>query len=216
MLHCIKWHHIFNSNTVPTSNKDTMKHNFSWCSTRNTILTCCVKQRSLRTSDWDVHSQDFIMPPNIGFQRHPHCPNCCKIFCLSSSVPTCRDCTVCQSSWCCMQAISLLVTPATIWSPVYPNLLGTLAWSYSWQILIWSNSVAVLPSFTWHGSRIRNPTPLSLSLTHPRTTHTQTHTLSLSLFCPMSRLFSIPPMPDSLPDNSVLVLVLHMSDPFWQ
>ena len=48
------------------------------------------------------------------------------------------------------------------------------------------------PSFTLQGPRIRN-------FTH---THTQ--------FCPISWLFSIPPVPYSLPDHSVQVLVLQM------
>jgi len=61
--------------------------------------------------------QDFIMPPSIRLHRHPHCPNSCKIFCQTSSVLTCRNCTVCQCSW-----YWLLITPATIWSPIYPNL----------------------------------------------------------------------------------------------
>ena len=34
-----------------------MKHNFSCCSTRRTTLTCCVKRRSLRTSDRDDPSK---------------------------------------------------------------------------------------------------------------------------------------------------------------
>jgi hypothetical protein len=47
-----------------------------------------------------------------------------------------------------MQDISLLITPATIWSPVYPNLWKCLGresglFIFLTQILIWSHSVAV-------------------------------------------------------------------------
>jgi len=57
MFHCIKSQHIFNSNIVPASNDGTMKHNYSWCSTGSTTFTCCVKWRSLQTSDQDDHSK---------------------------------------------------------------------------------------------------------------------------------------------------------------
>jgi len=49
VFHCRKWQHIFDSNIVPASNDGTMKHGFSWCSTRSTPLTCCAKRRSLQT-----------------------------------------------------------------------------------------------------------------------------------------------------------------------
>ena len=57
MFHCIKSQHILNCNIVPVSNDGTMKHNFSWRSTVSKTLTCCVKQRSLRTSDRNDHSK---------------------------------------------------------------------------------------------------------------------------------------------------------------
>ena len=92
--------------------------------------------------------QDFIMPPNIWTHWRPQSPNFCKIFCQTSAVLTCRKCTVCQCSWWCMQGISLLITPATIWSPIYPNLSMSLVrdsgvFIFLTQILIWSYSVAV-------------------------------------------------------------------------
>ena len=121
MFHRIKWQHTFlDSNIVPASNDGTMKYNFSLCSKESITLTCRVKQRSLRTSERQPQ-QDFIMPPNIRLHRHQHCPNTYKIFCLTSSVLNHRNCTVCQTMFM-MQGISLLITPATIWSPIYPNL----------------------------------------------------------------------------------------------
>ena len=144
--------------------------------------------------------QDFILPPNIRLHRHPHWPNSCKIFCQTSSVLTCRNCTVCQCSWCSMEGISLLITPATILSPFYPDLWmcpvrDSGLFTFLAQILIVPIQLLYFPSFTEHGSRIRN--------------FTHTHTLSLSLF-PIPWLFSIPPVSCSLFDQSVQVLVLHM------
>jgi len=194
MFHCIKWQHIFDSNIVPASKDGTMKHNLSWCSTGSTMPYETEKFINI----WPRRQQqDFIMPPNIRLHRHPHCPNSCKIFCQTSSVLTCRNCKVCQCSWCCMQGISLLITPATIWSPIYPNLWMRLVRDsgliiFLTQILIWASSVAV------HSQ-------LYLAWIHDKELHTHTH------FCPISWLFSFPPVPYSLHDHSVQVLVLQMT-----
>jgi len=136
--------------------------------------------------------QDFIMPPNIRLYRHPHWPHSCKIFCQTSSVLTCRLC-----SWCCMQGISLLITSATVWSPISPNLWMCLVrdsglFLFLRQILIWSYSVAVLSQLQW-------------ALIQDKEFHTHRHTLLSNI------LFSIPPLPYSLLDHSVQVLVLQMT-----
>jgi len=66
----------------------------------NTTPTCRVKQRSLRMSGRDDRSKTSYCHLILG-------SNSCKIFCQTSSVLTCRKCTVCQSSWPCMQGIAL-------------------------------------------------------------------------------------------------------------
>ena len=48
--------------------------------------------------------QDFKMPPNIRLYRHPHCPNSCKILFQTSSVLTCRNCTVCETMFMMLYA----------------------------------------------------------------------------------------------------------------
>jgi len=116
--------------------------------------------------------QDFTQPPTIRLHRHPHWPNSCKIFCQNSSVLTCINCTVCQCSWCCVEGISLLITPATILSPFYPDLWmcpvrDSGLFTFLAQILIVPIQLLYFPSFTEHGSRMRN--------------FTHTHILSLSL-----------------------------------
>jgi len=57
--------------------------------------------------------------------------------------------TLRQYSWCCAEGISLLITSATIWSPIYPNLWMCLVrdsglFIFLAQILIWSYPAAVL------------------------------------------------------------------------
>jgi len=136
------------------------------------------------------------MPPNIRLHRHQHCPNTYKIFCLTSSVLNHRNCTVCQTMFM-MQGISLLITPATIWPLIYSNLWMCLIrdsgrFIFLMQILIWSYSVAVLSQ-------------LYLAWIQDKQLHT-THTH----FCPILWLLSIPPVPYSLPDHCVQVLVLQM------
>ena len=139
MFHCIKWQHIFESNIVPASNDGTMKHNFSWCSTESTTLTC--------SDIWPRQPQrDFIIPSNIRLQTHTLptiLKNFVKLlqFSLAETAQYVRQC-----SWCCMQGISLLVTPAAIWPP---NLWMCLVidsglFIFLTQILILSYSVAVL------------------------------------------------------------------------
>ena len=127
----------------------------------------------------NINEFKHILPPNMRLHRHPHCPNSCKFFCQTSSVLTCRNCTVCQCSWCCMQDISLLITPTTIWSPVYPNLWMCLVrdsglFIFLTRILIWSYSVAV-------------PSQLYWTWIQDKELHTHTHTL-LSIILAVSIL----------------------------
>jgi len=158
--------------------------------TRCTTLTCCAKRRSLLTSDWDGHSKTSLCHLILGSIDIHTAPTRAKFsvkllkFQLAETAQYVRQC-----SWCCRQGISLLITPATIWSPIYPYLWRYLVW-YSGlfifrQILIWSYSVAAL-------SRIRD--------------YTHTHTLLSNILT-----VSIPPVPYSLPDHSVQVLVLQMT-----
>ena len=120
--------------------------------------------------------QGFILPPNIRLHRHPHWPNSCKIFCQTSSVLTCRNCTVCHTVFTMLFAlhcIALLITPAMIWSPVYPNLWmcpvrdsDSGPFVFLTQILIWPYSVAVLSQ-------------LYLAWIQDKDLHTHTHTHTL-------------------------------------
>jgi hypothetical protein len=133
---------------VPASNDGTMKQLFMvFHRQHNTHILCDMVKF---TNFWPrIPQHDFIMPPNIRLHRYPHCSNSCKVFWHTSPVLTCRKCTVCQCSWCCMQGISLLVTPATMWSPIYPNLWMCLVrdsgrFIFLTQTLIWSYSVTVL------------------------------------------------------------------------
>ena len=117
MFHCLKWQHIFNSNTVPASNDGTMKHNFSWCSTGSTSLTCCVKQEKF-TNIWPRRpQQDFIMPPNIMLHRHPHCPT----YCVISASENWRSLT------------ENFASVGAVWLSVEPNI----SWKY--EVLLWSS-----------------------------------------------------------------------------
>ncbi len=150
MFHCIKWQHIFDSNCiVAASNDSTMKHNCSWCSTRSTTLTCCVKQRSLRTFDWDDHSKTSYCHLILGSTGTQTAPTVAKFSVKLLQLQFAETTQyVRQCSWCHMQGISLLITPATIWSPVYPDLWTCLVrdsglFIFLTQILIWSYSVAV-------------------------------------------------------------------------
>ena len=154
MFHCIKWKRIFDSNTVPASNDGTMKHNFSKSSTGKTTVTCCVKQISLQTSDLDDHCKTSKCHLTLGF-IDTHTASTLAKFSVKllqfSLVETAQYVTQC--SRCCMQGISLLIIPATIWSPIYPNLWMCLVrdsglFTLLTQTLIWSYSVAVLSSFT--------------------------------------------------------------------
>jgi len=147
------------------------QNNFSWCSTGSTTLTCCVKWRSLWTSDWDDHSKTSYCHPILGFTDTHTGPTLAKFsvtllqFSLAETAQYVRLC-----SWCCMEGISLLITPATIWSPIYPDLWICLVrdsglFTFLTQILIWFYSVAVLSQLYWAWIY----------------THTHTHT-----FCPIS------------------------------
>jgi len=92
-----------------------------------------------------------------------------------------------QCSWCCMQGISLLIIPATIWSPIYPNLRMCLVrdsglFTLLTQTLIWSYSVAVLSQLylAWIQDK-----ELHIH------THTHTHKLLsniLTVFCSSSAI----------------------------
>ena len=174
-------------------------NNFSWCSTRSTTLTCCVKWRSSRTSDWDYHSKTSLCHLILGSIDIHTAPTLAKFsvrllqFSLAETAQYVRQC-----SWCCMQGISLLITPATIWSPIYPSLWRCLVWDsglsiFLTQLLIWSYSVAVL-------SRIKY------------FTHTNTHTSVQYPDCFYSSSALQPAWPfcaGSCPTND-------MSDLFWQ
>jgi hypothetical protein len=166
---------------VPASNCGTVKLFIVFHREHNTHMLCDMVKF---TNFWPrLPQHDFIMPP-IRLHRHPHCPNSCEVFCQTSSVLTCTNGTLCQ---CCMQGISLLVTPATMWS-IYPNLWTCLVrdsglFIFLTHTLIWPYSVAVLSQLysAWIQDKELQ--------TH---THTHTHTH----FCP------------SCPTND-------MSDPFW-
>jgi len=68
----------------------------------NTHMLCEMEKL---TNIWPRQpQQDFIMPLNIRLHRHPHCPNFCKIFCHTSSVLTCRNCTVCHTMFMMLYA----------------------------------------------------------------------------------------------------------------
>ena len=199
MFLCIKWQqHIFNSNIVPASNDGTMKHNFSLCSTGSTTLTCRVKRRSLRTSGRDDHSKASYCHLILGSTDTHTAPTLAKFsvkLLQFSLAETAQYVTRC--SWCCMQGIALLITPATIWSPIYLNLWMCLVrdsnsglFIFLIQILIWSYSVAVISQ-------------LYLAWIQDKETHTH--------FRPISWQFSIPPVPYTLPAHSVQVLVLQMT-----
>jgi len=174
MFHCIKWQHNFYSNIVPASNYGTMQHNSLWCSTRSTTLTC-VKWTSLRKSDRDDHGKISLCHLILGSTDTHIAPTLAKFsdkllrFSLAGTAQYVRLC-----SWCCMEGISLLITLQQF---DYQFILicecalfGTVACSYSWQILIWSYSVAVLSQLylAWIQEKVTPPPP-------------HTHTL----FCPI-------------------------------
>ena len=174
---------------------------FSWCSTASTTLTCCVKWRSLRTSDRDNHCKTSYCHLTLGSTDTHNGPTLAKFsvkllqFSLAETAQYVR-----QHSWCCMEGISLLITPVTIRSPIYPNLWmchvrDSGLFIFLTQILIWSYSVAVLSQLYWAWIQDKE---------FRVCTHTHT-------FCPISWLFSIPPVPYSLLDYSVQVLVLHIT-----
>jgi len=128
--------------------------------------------------------QDFKMPPNIELHRHPHCPNSCKIFCQTSSVLTCRNCTVFQI--------------------IYPNLWKCLVRSsglfiFLTQTIIWSYSVAVHSQLylAWIQDKSLH------TYTH---THTHTHILLSNILTVFFSSSAIQPA-----DRSVQVLVLQMT-----
>ncbi len=149
MFHRIKWQHILDSNIIPASNDGTMKHNFSWCSTGSTTLTSFVKWRSLQTSERDHSKTSYchlILDPTDTHTAPTLAKFSVKL--LHSSLAETAQ-YVRQCSWCCMQGISLLITPATIWLPVYLNLWICLVrdsglFIFLTQTLISSYSVTVL------------------------------------------------------------------------
>jgi len=111
--------------------------------------------------------QDFIMPSVLGYTVIHTVPTLAKFsvkllqFSFAETVQYVRQC-----SWCCMEGISLLITSAKIWSPIYPNLLMCLVrdsglFVFLAQIFIWSHSVAVLSQ---------------LYLIQDKELHTHTHT----------------------------------------
>jgi hypothetical protein len=142
--------------------------------------------------------QNFIMPLNIG---HPHCLNSCTIFCQTSShLQKLHS----MSMFMMLHAGHFIAdNPATILSPIYPNLWMCLVrnsglFIFLTQILIWSYSVAVLSQL--YLARIQDKelhahTFLSniLSIFH-----------SSSILQPIGTFFA-----GSCPTN-------YMLDPFWQ
>ena len=147
-----------------------MKHNFSWCSTGSKTLACCVKCRSLRISDRDDRSKASYCHPVLGSTDTHTGPSLAQNFQFSLA-ETAQSVTLC--SWCCMEGISLLITPATIWSPIYPDLWMCLVrdsalFTFLAQILIGPIQLLYFPSFTEHGPRIRNFThTLCISFQYP-------------------------------------------------
>jgi len=142
--------------------------------------------------------QDFIMPPNIRLHRYPQWPNSCKVFCQTSSVLTYRNCTVCQTMFMMLYAGHFITDNfCNNLSPIYPNLWMCVVrdsglFIFLTQVLIWSYSFAVHSQLYW-------------TWIQDKESHTHRHTLLSNI------LFSIPPVPYSLPDHSVQVLVLHMT-----
>ena len=170
------------------------QHNFSWCSTGSTTLTWCVKWKSLRTSDRDDHSKTSYCHLILGSTDTHTAPTLAKFsikliqFSLVETAQYVRQC-----SWCCMEGTSLLITSATIWSPIYPDLWICLLrdsglFTFLAQILIWSYSVALLSQLHWAWIQDKE---------------FHVHILS-------NILFSIRPVLYSLLDHSVQVLILHM------
>ena len=204
MFHCIKWQHIFDSNIVPASNGGTMKHNFLWCSTGSTTLTCFVKLRCLWTSDWDDHSKTSYCHLILGSTDIHNVPTLAKFsvklfqFSLAETAQYVRQC-----SWCCMQGISLLITPATIWSPMYPNLWMCLVrdsglFIFLTQILIWSYSLAALSQ-------------LYLAWIQDKELHTHTHLSNI-----LTVFYSSSALQPAWPFCAGSCTTNDMSDPFWQ
>jgi len=106
---------IFNSNIVSASNDGTTKHNSSRCSIESTTLTCCQKWRSLRTSDRNNHSKTSYCHLKSGSTGTHTDPTSAKFsvkllqFSLAETAQHVRQC-----SFCFIQGISSLITPATI------------------------------------------------------------------------------------------------------
>jgi len=209
MFHCIKWQHIFDSNTVSASNYSTMKQLFMVFHRKHNTHMLCEMEKF--TNMWPRRpQQDFIMPPNIRLHRHPHCPNSCKIFC-PSSLFTCRNCTVCQTTFMMLYAGHFItITPATIWSPIYLNLWLCLVrdsglFIFLTQILIWSYSVAV-------------PSQLSLAWIQDKELHaracTHAHTKFLSNI--LTVFYSSSAVQPAWPFCAGSCPTNDKSHPFWQ
>ena len=97
-----------------------------------------------------------------------------------------------QCSWCCMQGISLLIIPATIWSPIYPSLWMCLVrdsglFTLLTQTLIWSYSVAILSQhyLAWiQDKELHTHTHTQTSVQYPDCfLFLQCHTACLTILC---------------------------------
>ena len=148
--------------------------------------------------------QDLIMPPNIRLHRHPQCPNCCTIFCQTSSVPTCRNCTVCWTMFMMLYAAHFITdNRCNNLSPIYSNLWMCLVrdsglFIFLTQILIWFHSVAVLSQ-------------LYLAWIQDKELHT--HTLLSNI---LTVFYSYSALLHAWPFCTGSCATNDMSDPFWQ
>jgi len=181
---------------------------FSWYSTGSTTLTCCVKCRSLQISDRGDHSKTSYCHLILGSTDTHTGPTLEKFsvkrlqFSLAETAQY-----VTQCSWCCMEGISLLITSATISSPIYPDLWMCLVrdsglFTFLTQILIVPIQLLHFPGFTEHGSRIRN--------------FTHRHSLSLSLPNILTVFYSSSVLQPVWPICAGSCPTHDMSDPFWQ
>jgi len=163
-----------------------------------------VKWRSLRTSDPDNHSKTSYCHLILGSTDIHNGPTLAKFsvkllqFSLAETAQYVRQC-----SWCCMEGISLLITFATIWSPIYRNLLMCLVrdsglFIFLTQILIWSYSVAVLSHlfYAWIQDK-----------------ELHTHTLLSNI---LTVFYSSSALQPAWPFCAGSCPTHGMSDPFWQ
>ena len=159
--------------------------------------------RSLQTSDRDDHSKTSYCHLILGSTDIYSGPTLAKFsvklvqFSLAETAQY-----VTQCSWCCMQGISLLITSATTWSPIYPNLWKGLLndsglFIFLTQVLIWSYSVSLPSQLDWVWIQDKE--------LH---THTLLYNI-LTVFCSFRALQS------AWPFCAGSCLTHDTSDPFW-